>query len=45
MLIYEEGFNQNRAGYAAAMALVLSVIIIGVSAAIFTLQSRHDDEA
>ena len=45
MLIYEEAFEYRRAGYAASMALALSMIIVAVSATVFVLQSRRGDEA
>ena len=45
MLIYEEAFERRHAGYAAAMALALSAIIVTVSALVFYLQSRGEEEA
>lgn len=42
LLIYQEAFQYNRAGYGAAMAMVLSVIIVAVSALVMRLQ---DDDA
>ena len=39
LLIYQEAFQYNRAGYGAAMALVLTVIIVSVSALVMRLQS------
>ena len=46
ILIYQEAFQDNRAGYASAMAVVLTLIIISISAVVLYLQSRGDrDEA
>ncbi len=44
ILIYQEGFQKNRAGYASAMAVVMTLIIVTVSAVVFYLQSRQDRE-
>lgn len=43
ILIYQQAFQRNRAGYASAMALVLSVIIVSVSALVIRLQARSDE--
>jgi ABC-type sugar transport system permease subunit len=43
ILIYQQAFQRNRAGYASAMALVLSVIIVSVSALVIRLQARRDE--
>jgi raffinose/stachyose/melibiose transport system permease protein len=46
ILIYQEAFQDNRAGYASAMAVVLTLIIVTISALVIWLQSRADrDEA
>lgn len=45
ILIYQQAFQRNRAGYGSAMALVLSVIIILVSAVVMRLQARQDEGA
>ena len=42
MLIYEEAFEYHHAGYGSAMALVMTVLIVSVSAVVFTLQSRQE---
>ncbi|HML21172.1 MAG TPA: sugar ABC transporter permease [Aggregatilinea sp.] len=42
MLIYEEAFEYHHAGYASAMAFVMTVIIVSVSATVFYLQSRQE---
>lgn len=44
LLIYQHAFQRNRAGYGSAMALVLSVIIITVSALVMRLQARREEE-
>ncbi len=44
MLIYEEAFEYHHAGYGAAMALVMTVLIVSVSAAVFYLQSRQEEK-
>ncbi len=43
MLIYEEAFEYHHAGYGSAMALVMTVLIVFVSAVVFTLQSRQEE--
>ncbi len=43
MLIYRQAFEQRNAGYATAMALVMTVIIVSVSATVFYLQSRQEE--
>ena len=42
MLVYEETFERNRAGYGAAIAVMLAIIIVAVSAAVFRFQARED---
>lgn len=44
MLIYEEAFEYHHAGYGSAMALVMTVLIVTVSASVFYLQSRREGE-
>ncbi len=44
MLIYEEAFEYHNAGYGSAMALVMTVLIITVSATVFYLQSRQEEQ-
>ncbi len=44
MLIYEEAFEYHKAGYGAAMALVLTVIIVSVSAVVFRWQTRQEEQ-
>lgn len=43
ILVYQNTFNLNRAGYGAAMAVTLATIIVVISAAVFWLQSRNDN--
>lgn len=45
IMVYDETFNLNRAGYGAAMAVVLASIIVLVSALVFWAQSRGDADA
>ncbi len=45
ILVYQNTFNLNRAGYGAAMAVTLAVIIVTISALVFWLQSRSDSDA
>lgn len=45
MLIYEEAFEYHHAGYGAAMALVMTVLIVTVSATVFALQARQERNA
>jgi ABC-type sugar transport system permease subunit len=45
ILVYQNTFNLNRAGYGAAMAVTLAVIIVTISAVVFWLQSRSDSDA
>lgn len=40
LLIYEQAFQRNRAGYASAIAVLVALIILGVSIAVNYLQSR-----
>lgn len=42
ILIYQEAFQDNRAGYASAMAVVLTLIIVSISALVIWLQGRGD---
>lgn len=44
MLIYEEAFEYHNAGYGSAMALVMTVLIVSVSAGVFYLQSRQEEK-
>lgn len=44
MLIYEEAFEYHHAGYGSAMALVMTVLIVSVSATVFYLQSRQEGD-
>ena len=44
MLIYQEAFEFHRAGYGAAMALVMTVLIVTVSGSVFYLQSRQEGQ-
>ncbi len=43
MLIYEEAFEYHHAGYGSAMALVMTVLIVSVSTAVFYAQSRREE--
>jgi raffinose/stachyose/melibiose transport system permease protein len=42
-LVYQQTFQRNRAGYGAAIAVTLAILIIVVSATVNWLQSRNDD--
>jgi ABC-type sugar transport system permease subunit len=44
-LVYDETFRRNRAGYGAAIAVMLAIVIVLVSAVVFWLQSRSENEA
>ncbi len=44
-LVYDETFRRNRAGYGAAIAVTLALVIAAVSATVFWLQSRNDENA
>lgn len=44
MLVYEETFQRNNAGYGAAIAMTMAVIIISVSAIVYWLQNRNEDD-
>lgn len=44
ILIYLEAFQKRNAGYGAAMAVVLTIIIVSVSALVLYLQSRRDEQ-
>ncbi len=43
VLIYQQAFQRNRAGYASAIAVVLTTLIVGVSALVMRLQAREDE--
>lgn len=43
MLIYEQAFEYHQVGYGAAMALVMTVLIVSVSAITFYVQSRREE--
>lgn len=42
LLIYEQAFQRNRAGYASAIAVAVSLLIMIVSAGVNILQSRRE---
>lgn len=42
ILIYQQAFQKNNAGYASAMAVVLTLVIVTVSGVVIYLQSRAD---
>jgi raffinose/stachyose/melibiose transport system permease protein len=42
-LVYQQTFQRNRAGYGAAIAVTLAILIVAVSATVNWLQSRNDD--
>jgi raffinose/stachyose/melibiose transport system permease protein len=44
-LVYQQTFQRNRAGYGAAIAVTLAILIVAVSATVNWLQSRNDDDA
>lgn len=44
MMVYEETFRFNRAGYGAAIAVTLSLIIIVISLIVFYMQQRGEAE-
>lgn len=44
-LVYRSAFQQNRIGFAAAVAAVMTVIIFIISLSILRLQSRVEEEA
>ncbi len=44
-LVYDETFRRNRAGYGAAIAVTLALVIVVVSATVNWLQSRGDANA
>lgn len=44
-LIYQQAFQRNRAGYASAIAVVIAIIILVVSIAVFKLQSRDESKS
>jgi raffinose/stachyose/melibiose transport system permease protein len=44
LLIYQEAFKQNRAGYGAALAIALTLVIVSVSTVVLFLQSRVERE-
>ena len=43
--IYEGAFRLREAGYSIAMAIVLTMIILGVAAIVFLLQSRMEQSS
>ncbi len=43
MMVYEETFQRNNAGYGAAIAMTMAVIIISVSAFVYWMQNRNED--
>lgn len=45
IMVYQQTFNFHRAGYGAAMAVVLAAIIVTVSALVFWIQSKGDSDA
>ena len=44
-LVYQQTFQRNRAGYGAAIAVTLALVIVVVSAAVNWLQARTEGEA
>lgn len=44
-LVYDETFRRNRAGYGAAIAVTLALVILVVSAVMYWVQSRNDNDA
>ncbi|NDJ60073.1 MAG: sugar ABC transporter permease [Chloroflexi bacterium] len=44
-MVYEETFRFNRAGYGAAIAVTMALVIVTVSAVVFWVQSRDDRNA
>ena len=44
LLIYDEAFDQNRAGYASAIAVVVGALILSVSAVVYWWQDRQERE-
>lgn len=44
VLVYQQAFQRNRAGYGATMAVVLTALILVVSATVQRLQSRQAGE-
>jgi len=43
VLIYQQAFQRSRAGYASAIAVVLAVFIVAVSALVMWLQAREGE--
>lgn len=41
-LVYDETFRRNHAGYGAAIAVTLAIVILAVSATVYYLQSRSE---
>jgi raffinose/stachyose/melibiose transport system permease protein len=41
-LMYQEAFTLNNFGYATALAVVLSVVVIVVSSALYSVSSRRN---
>jgi ABC-type sugar transport system permease subunit len=44
LLVYEETFERSHAGYGAAIAMTMTVLIVLVSALVFWMQSREESE-
>lgn len=42
ILVYQQTFNRNRAGYGAAIAVVMTLIIVLVSVVVLRLQARDE---
>lgn len=43
LYLYNNAFTQNKVGYAAAVAVVLTLLILGISYVVITLRSRLTD--
>ena len=41
-LVYQEAFSLNRPGYATALAVVLSVLVMAVSVLVYQVSSRRN---
>jgi ABC-type sugar transport system permease subunit len=41
-LIYQQAFKFHKAGYAASMAVILTAIIVSVSALVLFFQAREE---
>jgi raffinose/stachyose/melibiose transport system permease protein len=44
LLIYQQAFKFHKAGYAASMAVILTIIIVAVSALVLFFQSRDEGQ-